>query len=187
MKQINNWENVKAASGEIPTLPAGGYVCKVEACSEKPNKSGAGTHLEIKFDIAEGEYAGFYLRDWQAQTGEDRFWRGVINQNVPNEASDKYGQQCGFFKRFTETVEESNPGYHWDWNEAALAGKMIGVVFGAVERESAKGTRYLTTRADKIITVEDVKAGKFKVPAAKLLPTQPVYQEINTSDPDVPF
>ena len=49
-----------------------------------------------------------------------------------------------------------------------LAGK-IGVVFGERERESQKGTVYTVTDATEMISVEDVKNGKFKVPEKKRL------------------
>lgn len=173
MKQIANWTNVKEAGGAIENLPAGAYVCKIMKCTEDKNRSSNGTHLTIQFDIAEGEYKDWFAADWKNQTREDKFWHGVINQNIPDETSPKYDTQCGFFKRFTNAVEASNPGYHWDWNEAGLKGKMIGVVFGELEKESQRGTRYMTTRADSIWSVDDVKNGKCKIPAPKMLQTAP--------------
>ena len=169
MKPINNFDKVKEAGGPIETLPAGGYVCEIKKAEEKPNKNSSGTHLEILFDICEGDYRGFYEADWKAQTREDKFWRGIINQNVPNETSPKYEMQCGFFKRFTNAVEGSNPGYHWDWNEAGLKGKRIGVVFGEVEKQSAKGTRYFTTRADSICSTDEIHEAKYRMPEPKRL------------------
>ena len=137
MKPINNYDSIKEAGGEIENLPAGGYVCRIEKCVEKPNKNNGGSHLEIMFDIGEGDYRGWFADDWKNQTREDKYWHGIIRQNIPDETSTKYDMQCGFFKRFTNNIEASNPGYHWDWNETALKGKLIGVVFGEGERESS--------------------------------------------------
>lgn len=190
MKPINNYENVKEAGGAIENLPAGGYVCTIMKCAEEKNKNNNGTHLTIQFDIAEGEYKDWFTKDWKNQTREDKFWRGVINQNIPDETSEKYSTQCGFFKRFTNTVEASNPGYHWDWNEAALKGKKIGVVFGEFEKESQRGTRYMTTRADSICSVDDVRNGKCKIPAPKMLPQTNSYTAPASyvdTDGDLPF
>jgi len=188
MKPISNYENVKEA-GEIEVLPAGGYVCRIEKCVEKPNKNNNGTHLEILFDIAEGDYRGWFAQDWKEQTREDKIWRGIIRQNVPNEDSPKYNTQCGFFKRFTNALEASNEGYHWDWNEAGLHGKMIGVVFGEVERQSQRGTRYMTTQSDSIVSVETIRADKYKVPAPKMLaPAAPVSTGLSDlAEDDLPF
>lgn len=190
MKPINNWDNVQAA-GNIETLPAGAYVCEIMQAKETKNKNSGGTHLEISFDVCEGDYKGFFQQDWKGQDREDKFWRGIIRQNIPNEQSAKYNQQCRFFKRFTNALEDSNPGYHWDWNEGALKGKKIGVVFGERERESQKGTVYTVTDATEMISVEDVRNGKFKVPDKKYLQKAPVsagFTPLDDEDEgDLPF
>lgn len=190
MKAINNWNEVQAA-GDIENLPAGGYVCRIEKCTEKPNKSGSGTHLEILFDVSEGDYRGWFAQDWKAQTREDKFWRGIIRQNIPDETSPKFDTQCQFFKRFTNAIEASNDGYHWDWNEAGLKGKLIGVVFGEVERESQRGTRYIVTQADSMTDVEAIRAGKYKVPARRALPAAavptPTPGFVEVDDGELPF
>ena len=194
MKPIKEFDKVQAA-GSIDVLPVGCYVCEIKKCTEEKNNSGKGTHLAILFDIAEGDYRGFFMKDWKAQNREDKFWRGIIRQNIPDETSPKYDMQCGFFKRFTNNIEASNPGYHWDWNETALKGKMIGVVFGEVERESQRGTRYMTTQADSIVSVDAVRSEKYKLPAPKMLApaavapafNAPVFTPVDDQDGDLPF
>ena len=189
MKPINNWENVKAA-GTIETLPAGAYVCEIKQAVEKPNKV-AGTHLEISFEVIEGEYKGFFERDYRGQEREDKFWRGIIRQNCPDENSPKYEAQSRFFRGFTDRVEASNPGYHWDWNEAGLKGKKIGVVFGEREKQSQKGTIYTVTDAAEIISVDDARKGKFNMPAKKTLPAANTFGGFSPvtsiSSDDLPF
>lgn len=169
MKPINNWENIKPA-GDIQVIPAGGYVCEIKKATEKPNKSGRGTHLEILFDVCEGEYSGFFEVDYRGQNREDKYWHGIIRQNVPDEASTKFDVQAGFFKRLMDDIESSNSGFHWAWDENALKGLKIGVVFGEVERESMRGTRYMTTQASAITTVENVREKKYKLPDPRMLP-----------------
>lgn len=189
MKPINNWENVKAA-GSIETLPAGAYVCEIKQAVEKPNKT-AGTHLEISFEVIEGEYKDFFGRDYRSQDREDKFWHGIIRQNCPDENSPKYEAQSRFFRSFTDRVEESNPGYHWDWNEAGLKGKKIGVVFGEREKQSQKGTIYTVTDAAEIISVDDARKGKFNTPAKKTLPTANTFGGFapgaSVNSDDLPF
>ena len=191
MKEINNWNEVKAASDGFETVPVGGYVCTIMKCDEKPNKNSGGTHLEIWFDILLGDYKGFFTNDYANQTGENKYWRGIIYQNVPDENSTKYSMQCGFFKRFINAVEASNEGYHWDWNEQLLKGKRIGVVFGEVERESRGGTRYMTTRPDSVVDVKAVEEKKYRLPKVKYLPAKPEAAETakyeDVDDGDLPF
>lgn len=169
MKAINNWDNVQPIKG-IDSLPGGGYIIQIRKASEVENRNGGGTHLEILFDIHEGDYKGFFERDYRAQTREDKFWRGVINQNIPQEGNEKYEIQCRFFRTFIEAIEDSNPGYRWAWNEATLKEKICGCIFGEQEKVSQKGNVYVVSKAESITSAEDIRSGKFKVPAKKVLP-----------------
>ncbi len=188
MKAIPNFDNVREAGGEIVNLPAGAYVCEIKKCSEMSNRNNGGSHLEILFDIIEGDCAGWFERDYKAQDREDKFWRGIYNQNVPDESSPKYAMQCGFFKRFISLLEGSNDMYHWDWNEKGLKGLKIGVVFGEAEKRSQKGKIYLITRATDLISVEDARAGKFKMPEVKRLPGSSAAAPVDVEDDgDLPF
>lgn len=168
MKPIANWDKVQAA-GDYETLPAGGYVCDIKQVKEVGNRSGVGTHLEISVDICEGDFSGFFARDYKSQSREDKFWHGIVNQNVPCEDSEKYAQHCKFFKQFINTVEDSNPGYHWDWNESGLVGKKIGVLFREKEKESKIGNVYTVTESTDVIAVEKIRNGEFKTPDKKAL------------------
>lgn len=191
MKPINNWDKVQAA-GDIESLPVGGYVCEIKQVKEVPNRSASGTHLEVLFDVCEGDFRGFFEQDYRSQDREDKFWRGVIRQNCPNEGSDKYEQHKKFFKRFINAIEDSNPGYHWDWNEAGLKGKRVGVLFGERERQSQKGTLYVITEAREVLHAEDARQGKYKIPEKKLLsPSNSAssggFAPIEENDEELPF
>ena len=190
MKAINNWDQVQAAGNGFETVPVGAYICNVMKVEEKPNKTN-GSHLEIWFDIGVGDYKGFFANDYMSQTGENKYWRGIIYQNIPDENSDKYNMQCAFFKRLINAFEESNDGYHWNWDESTLKGKRIGIVFGEVERESRNGTRYMTTRPDSAVSVKAVEENKYRLPKVKYLParntesTATTFDEVD--DGDLPF
>lgn len=192
MKAIHGWDKVQATADGFQTVPAGGYTCMIMKAEEKPNRNGGGSHLEIWFDIMLGEYKGFYAEDYARQTGENKFWRGIVYQNIPDENSPKYDQQCGFFKRFTNAVEASNEGYHWDWNEALLKGKRIGVIFGEVERVSRAGTRYMTTRPDSITDTQSIDDAKYRIPKPRYLAPETNIAPTTTfteveDDGDLPF
>lgn len=193
MKPINNFDKVQPAGGSYDTLPAGAYVCKIQKCTEEKNRSGSGSHLAILFDIAEGDYREFFMADWKGQNREDKFWRGIIRQNIPDEKSDKYDMQCRFFKTFVNAVEDSNDGYDWDWDEKKLKGKLIGVVFREVEKQSARGTVYVVTNADSVCSVEAARNGTAKIPERKTLSVPgspgfaPASGPADVSASDLPF
>ena len=63
MKRYNGAAAEKIASRE--QLPVGGYEVKI--ISAKEEVFDWGTRLAIAFDIAEGDYAGFYQKDFDNQ------------------------------------------------------------------------------------------------------------------------
>ena len=65
-------------------------------------------------------------------------------------------------------VEESNPGYHWDWDEGKLKGKLIGGLFNNKEY-AYNGRHGFFTNCHSLITVEKIRSGKFTIPDDTLL------------------
>ena len=104
------------------------------------------------------------------------------------------------FKGFIKAVEESNPGYVWNWDESTLKGKKVGLILQEEEYVPTGGTHAgeLRTRliVKQVVNVETIKSGKFKVPELKKLDkytaptvqTQPTApQPVNISNDDLPF
>ena len=193
MKKFSNWENVKPAA-ERQQLPKGGYIVKILDAKVRTYTSDKGSFekLEISVDIADGEFKDFYATDYRSQTQEDKRWRGVLRQYLPtDDGSEKDEWTKSIFKAMTDAIEDSNPGYHWDWNETGLKGKVVGALFRSEEWEY-QGKTGFATRCFKFIPADMIKSGKFKVPADKLLakaisgPSGQNFEEISSGD-DLPF
>ena len=160
MKPINNYENVQASSGEFARPTAGGYICKVMDVEDVPmNEQGKGDYLRIEYDIADGEFKGYYKEQF------DR-WGGNWNASFIRSYKEK---AVGMLKHFTNCIEASNAGYVWDWNEKGLIGKVVGLVLGEEEYKNSAGEIKTKLVVKNIATVEDIKNGNFKVPAPKKL------------------
>ena len=195
MKKFNNWENVKAASEFVP-LPAGGYIVELKNAKIKEYKSQNGDafeRFEIAIDIAEGEFKDYYANDYCNQTNEDKKWKGVLRLYMPKEDGSEQDEWTkSRFKAFTEAVEDSNPGFHWDWDESKLRGKKIGCLFRLEEWEY-NGKTGKKAQPFKAVSVEKIKSGNFKIPKEKLLeknasaPTAPTPEFRDIPDEDVPF
>lgn len=196
MKQLKGFETAKVITGGVPQLPKGGYVAKILDCKEESSATGY-TWLAISFDIAEGEYKGHFAEQYKANTNENKKWRGTYNAFIPSEDSQYYDENLTKFKTMIANIEESNPGYHWDWDETKLKGKMVGVIFGEKEFETESNGIIILTECRGIRSVECVKNGKFKMPALKKLngtssvstPTtsSTSFAVIDDSDDDLPF
>lgn len=195
MKKFNDWENVKTASEFVP-LPAGGYIVELRNAKIKEYKNRDGDtfeRFEVALDIAEGEFKDYYANDYCNQTGEDKKWKGVLRFYMPkDDGSEKDEWTKSRFKAFTEAVEDSNPGFHWDWDESKLRGKKIGCLFRLEEWEY-NGKTGKKAQPFKAVSVEKIKSGNFKIPKEKLLeknasaPTAPTPEFRDIPDEDVPF
>lgn len=81
-------------------------------------KNGNSDVLVIAFDIAEGEQAGFYKRNYDSQTQEDKKWKGVYRLYCPkDDGTDQDNWTKRRFKTVMEAFESSNEKYHWNWDE----------------------------------------------------------------------
>ena len=127
IRKPNNWNEVQEFS-DRQKLPLGAYVCKVKQA--KVVDSNYGSQLAILFDITEGEYAGFFQKDYASNTAQDKKWRGLLRVWLPkDDGSDNDEMTKRSFKGMTTAFEKSNPGYQWDWNENSLVGKTVGILF----------------------------------------------------------
>lgn len=194
MQQLKGFEKAKVITGGVPQLPKGGYIAKVLDCKEE-SKNGY-SWLAFSFDIAEGEHKGHFAEQYRANTNENKKWRGTYNAFIPDESSQYYEENLNKFKTMIANIEESNSGYHWDWDESKLKGKVIGVIFGEKEFETQNGDVIIVTECRGIRSVDCIKNDKFKMPALKTLNGAPSVSTANTSstaftevdaDDDLPF
>lgn len=185
MKPINNYENVQASSGDFARPTTGGYICKIMDVEDVPmNEQGKGDYLRIEYDIADGEFKGYYKEQF------DR-WGGNWNASFIRSYKEK---ALGMLKHFTNCIEQSNAGYAWDWNEKGLVGKFVGLVLGEEEYKNANGDIRTKLVVVQIKTVEEIKNGDFKVPAPKKLAVENSTNDFagftpvaNDSMDDLPF
>lgn len=171
MRQIKDFDKVQAAGNPRAKLPAGGYVGKVIGAKvvEYNGSNGSFERLEIALDIIEGEYAGYYKADFDNNTNEDRKWRGVCRMYVPtDDGSDKDEITKRIFKGMVVAFEESNSGFHWDWDESKLKGLTVGILVRDKEW-SFNGKTGFAPEIFKLTSTEFIRSGKFEIPAAKLL------------------
>lgn len=133
--------------------------------------------LVINFDIAEGDFKGFYKEKYNAvprdqNNPKEPKWQGRYYMLLEGDGYE------GRLKAFTTSVEESNQGYTWDWNEDSLKGKLFGGIFRAEEYIAFDGSVRETTKLWQVRSVKTIKEGKFTIPRKKELPEE----EIPASD-----
>lgn len=155
IRKPNNWESVQVFS-DRPKLPLGAYICTIKKAVIQNN--GYGDQLCILFDISAGEFAGYYADDYKANQREDKKWRGVLRQFLPkDDGSDKDEWTKSGLKGLITSIENSNRGYVWNWDETTLSGKEVGIVFRNEEWEYNGKTGWAVRpfRATSVSSIDD--------------------------------
>ena len=166
MRRLKGYESARVFSDQ-ERLPAGGYVLKILDVAYQENSRG--DVIILSFDIAEGDQKGFFEQNYKNQTGEDKRWKGTYRIWVPkDDGSDEDEWTQRRFKTIMVNFEESNSGYHWDWDEKSLKGKMIGALFNNKEYDF-NGRHGFYTNCHSLVSVEKIRSGKFKIPQDSLL------------------
>lgn len=180
MKPFKDYETTKSYT-DIEKLPSGYYIGVIKRAEEK--KYDWGSRLEISVDITEGEFKDYFAAQYRSQQSEDKKWKGVLRLSVPtDDGSERDGWTKRSFKTSIEAVEDSNRNYHWDWNEAALKDKTVGLAVRQKEY-NIDGRHGFSPEIFKFVSVEAVKSGKLKIPDDK--PLNGDFTPV--ADDDLPF
>lgn len=164
IKRPNNWNEVQEFT-ERAKLPVGAYVCRIKKAVCQSNDYG--DQLCLLFDIIEGEHKDFFQKDFNANTQQDKKWKGVLRLFLPkDDGSEKDEWTKSTFKGMVTSVEKSNPGYVWNWDENTLAGKVIGILFRNEEWEYDGKTGW-TARPFRAMSVDTVRSGDYQLPKDK--------------------
>ena len=167
ISKFNDYEQTQAFT-ETKQLPRGGYICKIAGAKVESGKNG-GQYIKIAFDISEGEYKGYFQERYDAKTDEDKKWPGVYTLNVPkDDGSERDSWTKRRFKTFTNALEDSNEGYHFDWDETKFKGKLVGLIFNYREY-FFNGKNGMTPNVAQATSVEKIREGNFKIPEDRML------------------
>lgn len=174
IRRFGDYETTKSYS-DVQALPKGGYVLKImgaEVCSNS-----VGEYIKVSCDVSEGEYKDFFANDYRGQDGEDKKWRCNYLLNIPKDdgtEQDKWTKRR--FKTVIEALEESNAGYHFDWDEKKFKGKFIGGLFNLREYETNNGEVREVSNLAQLCKVESIRNNTYKLPADKRLNTNQTAQ-----------
>ena len=185
MRKIENYDSIQASSGEFARPGNGGYILEIVNVTDVPYnaQTGKGDYLRIDYDIAVGDFKGYYTEQ------NERFGGGKWFANVIKSYKEK---ALGMFKHFTNCVEESNPGFKWNWQEDKLVGCRFGATLQEEEYEKNDGNIGKRLIVKDIKTVKQIMDGDFKVPTTKKLKkpvSAPTSDFMMLDDPDsqLPF
>jgi hypothetical protein len=188
MLKPKNYDSV-AASLVFEPLALGGHPCIIKAVEETKTQKTGKDMLKVALDIAEGDpQAGYYADKFANDDRENKKWP-CISYIV---TEDKDGNCSRNLAQFVTSVEESNPGFAFPWdNLAYLKGKKVGGVFGQEEYLNDKGEKKKATKLfwfRDVAKVKDAPVPKLREykPAART-PASQVNSFADISEDDIPF
>ena len=153
MEKIENWDSIEAKGMEdFKNLPIGAYECVIKDARINHNEENGKDTLKISIDIASGEYKDYFLKSYENDTRIDKKWNNNAVKYLAFE-----GDNVSYFKGFITCVENSNPGYTWDWNENKLKDKKICGVFLYEEYQKQDGTHGIKVRLNKFRSLDKMK------------------------------
>lgn len=172
MKRFEGYEEAKTNEFENKErLKLGPHRCKIleaKVVQLKTNDGRPFEQLQLRIDITEpDEQAGFFNRKFQEDANENALkakWKGTYTLTVPEDNSEQFIKDN--FKTLTTSVEKSNPGYKWNWEENTLVGKEFCGVFGLEEFINSEGNTITFTRCKYIRSTENMD--KIPIPKVKL-------------------
>lgn len=146
---------------------------KIENLRYEESKNGGSDVIVFQFDITEGDYSGFFRKNYDDNTQEDKKWKGTYRLYVPkDDGSEQDAWTMKRFKTVMTAFEDSNRGYHWNWDENTLKGKSIGGIFNEKEYDF-NGKHGFFTNCYGLCGVEKIRTGNFKTPEPTMLKNRP--------------
>jgi hypothetical protein len=162
MKATYNDFKAQENKGFSQLPPPGCYVAEIQGVKLEESYDKSRENIVCMIEITEGEFTGQYHKVFEEQ--KDRFsgvkYKGVFRLVPFLETDEAWVKQR--FEGNLWCVEQSNPGYTWDWDENKLTGKKIGINVRKNIYTGNDGKQKETTEIAKFETVEDVKNGKCK-------------------------
>jgi hypothetical protein len=153
MKKIENWQEIEAKGMEdFKSLPIGAYECVIRKAEVYKNPTSGKESFRVQVDIASGEYKGYFQKKYDNNTSSTKTWDNNSTRYLAFE-----GDNVSYFKGFITGIENSNPGYKWDWDETKLTGKKICGVYQYEEYENQEGKRGVKVRLNKFRSLDKMK------------------------------
>lgn len=151
----------KKSGNFIELPPVGAYIGEIQAVREIEIYDRPA--IELFIEITEGEYANRFHEvheDQKERFGDTAKYKGIFRL-FPYLGENDEDWRKKVFEENLWAVEQSNPGYTWDWDEKKLKGKKVGIsirkrlyTYNGKDRE--------TTEIGRLESIEEIKAGKVK-------------------------
>lgn len=166
---MNNYNSTQVYTDKRK-LPAGAYEIEIRHAEDRDDT------LCILFDIADGEYKGYFMDKFAEDKkyySADAKYKGVYRLWYENDRNDDERNERNRRRMKTELekIKESNRlniDFAHEWDGAALKGCRVGMIFRDEEYDY-NGYQGYAAKPYGLVTLENLKEGKFTLPSPKAL------------------
>lgn len=166
LKKPNNYDEVELNS-EFTPIELGGHKGVIKGVEEYTSEYSGNTSLKVSVDTTKDDKQPEYFTElYRNDERDDKKWSTSAIKYV----SLKEDENCvRMLKGFITAVENSNPGFTYDWNKDIdqLKGKLVGLVFGLEEYEDNEGKTKTARKLNQFRSID--KVDNAKIPRVKLL------------------
>ena len=191
MKPTYSGFEAKKSTGYAQLPPPGAYIAEIQGVKTEPSYDRTRDEIVCMVEITEGEFKGQYHKVFEEQRnsfGENVKYRGVFRLRPYIDGDESWVRSR--FEGNLWCVEQSNPGYTWDWDESKLKGKKVGINVRTNVYTGRDGSEKETTEIGQFERIQDVMDGKCAKLKARVSKKQSSatdsYSDV-TNTVDVPF
>lgn len=166
LKKPENYDEVQV-NQEFERLEVGGHKGIIKKVEEYTSTISGNTSLKVEVDTAKDDkQPEYFQQQFDNNTTPDKKWSTAGTKYV----SLREDETCvRMLKAFITSVENSNPGFAYDWNKEIdqLNGKKVGLLVGQEEYEDNEGKTKLATKVVQFRSIDKVE--NLQPPKVKLL------------------
>jgi hypothetical protein len=159
MHKPEGYDGSDAREGGFREPAAGPCVLGIINAAAEVSSHG-NAQLVFHLDIAEGTFKNHFRARGERFNGNFymRHYQGTEGKSLP------------YFKGLIKAIEESNPGYKFDFNEGTLVHKLVGGNLREEEYAKRDGTVGTRLKPAYLCSVDSIRKGGHKVLPIKKLP-----------------
>lgn len=166
IKKPSNYDEVQV-NLDFERLELGGHKGIIKSVEEYTSTISGNTSLKVTVDTdSTDKQPGYFQKQYNNDTRSDKKWSTGATKYV----SLKEDENCvKMLKSFITSVENSNPGFTYDWNKDVdqLKGKKVGLVFGLEEYQNQEGKLKTATKLNQFRSLD--KVDHVSIPKVRLV------------------
>ena len=166
LKKPEKYDDIQVNEDFTP-IQLGGHKGIIMGVEEYTSPVSGNTSLKVSVDTAKDDVQpNYFTEQYKNDTRDEKKWSNSAIKYV----SLKEDDNCiKMLKAFITAVENSNPGFTYDWNKEIdqLKGKNVGLVFALEEYQNQQGEVKTIAKLNQFRSLD--KIDNVKIPKVKLL------------------